>query len=163
MGVLAPIFGQSLSLIESLTVGSITIFSTAWTLADQIKQLIVRVKNYHQNVQDMELKAGTLAATIYEVDSAYGPHAIIGDPIHCIVNRTVSQLEYELDSFRGDLSKLLAGMEHGSFLPLCVRKMLREKNTAFTFARLEKSIKSHQDDLHFLVTLLNGYVLFLAP
>ena len=155
MGVLAPIFGQSLSLIDSFTVGSVTIFSTVWTLADEIKQLIVCVKNYNQNVQDLELKAGTLTAILDEIDRAYGPDG--GDQnIHCAVNRIVSKLEYDLSSFKAELSKLLAGLEHVSFLPLCVRKIWREKNTALTFARPEKSMKSHQDSLQFLVMLLHG-------
>lgn len=130
--------------------------SSAWTLAIRVNQLIAHIRHHEEGVKELAHKAETLAAIIGEVRNTYGPEKDGEEQIHQIVENVISRLQHDLASFESELSKLLDEKKTGPLRPGWVLKTWREKVAAPTFARLEKSIGSHQDSLQFLVSLLHG-------
>lgn len=79
------------------------------------------------------------------------------EQIHQIVDKVITRLEHDLQSFEKELSKLLVDENTGRLRSgKILLKTWREEVAAPTFERLEKSIRSHQDSLQFLVNLLQG-------
>lgn len=130
----------------------------------EVKKLIVKIKSQDEDVQQLEDKADTLGAIIKEVKNAYGPQEEQGsalpgesghDNIRTLVNDATSRCKADLEEFEEELSKLL---EKRHTIAGSVLRRWRQQTAAPTFARIAKSIESHQLSLQLLIQILHGLV-----
>ena len=130
----------------------------------EVKKLIVKIKRQDEDVQQLEDKADTLGAIIKEVENAYGPQeeqgsTLPGEPGHdnirTLVNDAISRCKGDLEEFEEELSKLL---EKRHTITGSVLRRWRQQTAAPTFARIAKSIESHQLSLQLLIQILHGLV-----
>lgn len=124
----------------------------------------MKLKREDENVQQLEDKADTLGAIIKEVENAYGPQeeqrsALPGesghDNLRTLVNDAISRCKDDLEEFEEELSKLL---EKRHIIARSLLRRWRQQTAAPTFARIAKSIESHQLSLQLLIQILHGLV-----
>lgn len=129
-----------------------------------VKKLIVKIKCQKEDVQQLEEKADTLGAIIKEVENAYRPQEKQGstlrgesghDNIRTLVNDAISRCKDDLEGLEEELSKLL---EKRNTITGSVLRIWRQQTAAPTFARIAKSIESHQLSLQLLLQILHGLV-----
>lgn len=130
----------------------------------KVKELIVKIKSQDEDVQQLEDKADTLGAIIEEVKNAYGSQAEQGstlpgesghDNVRTLVNDAISRCKDDLEDLEKELLKLL---KKRRTIAGPVLRTWRQQTAAPTFARIAKSIESHQLSLQLLIQILHGLV-----
>jgi len=130
----------------------------------EVKKLIVKIKRQDEDVQQLEDKTDTLGAIIHEVENVYAPQEEQGsillgesghDNIRTLVKDAISRCKDDLEEFEEELLKLL---EKRHTIAGSVLRRWRQQTAAPTFARIAKSIESHQLSLQLLIQILHGLV-----
>ena len=142
----------------------IAIVRTAWCLSVEVKKLIEKIKRQDEDVRRLEDNADTLGAIIKEVENAHRLHEKQGstlpgepgqDTIRTLVNDAISRCKDDLKDIEEELLKLL---ENRDTIAGSVLWRWRQQTAAPTFARIAKSIESHQLSLQLLIQILHGLV-----
>lgn len=135
----------------------------------EVKKLIVKIKCQKEDVQQLEEKADTLSSIINEVKNAYRPQEKQGstlpvepgyDNIRTLVKDAISRCEDDLTGLKEELWKLL---EKRQTITGPVLRIWRQQTAAPTFARIAKSIETHQLSLQLLLQILHGLVGIPSP
>ena len=125
----------------------------------------MNIKRLNEDVQQLEDKADNLGAIIREVENACEiqeehsstlPREPGRDNIRTLVNDAIGRCKEDLREFEEELSKLL---ENRNNIAGNVLRKWRQQTAAPTFARIAKSIESHQLSLQLLIQILHGYTL----
>ncbi|KAL9033147.1 MAG: hypothetical protein Q9214_007648, partial [Letrouitia sp. 1 TL-2023] len=131
----------------------ITVVQTSLSLAQYIKQLIQDVKQQDANAKELENRLDTLTTALGEASSAYGPQGNHSSSSNEKLRQHVRQIVID---YKGDLEKVRIELKnqisHKNWLSLAWRKQY----AAPILARIDKSISERQQQLAFLVQLLQG-------
>lgn len=130
--------------------------TTSLSLAQYIKQLVQDVKKQDANAEELKNRLDTLTTALGEASIAYGPQGNYSssdeEQLRHNVRRIVIDYKRDLERVKIELSKQIS---QSNWLSLAWRK----HHATPTLARIEKSISERQQQLAFLIELLNGYTI----
>lgn len=140
----------------SILASTITIVSSACTLALHLKRLIQSLRQKDENAKDLEDKIDTLTTILGQASSVYGPdgsrsYSSSEQQIRQAIRNVVVGCKNDLTRFGAELKKLLS---HGNWVSVAWRQQV----VAPKLVSIERSVSERQQRLSMLVQLLQGSV-----
>ena len=139
-----------------MSVNIITIVSSTWTLALNVKRLVQSVRDRDEIAKELEDKMDTLTTILGQANNVYGSeesqtYSPSEEQIRQAVRKVLIRCHNDLKRLEATLNKFLS---HGNWVSVAWKQQV----AAPTLVRFNKSISERQQHLSMLLQLLQGLV-----